>query len=78
MPFVFFGGSIFLILAYFLAAVALFELLKMRKIELFTVPGMLTLHFYGLFLLPFPAQEIIGRNQLFKNRFRIISEYYCF
>lgn len=60
LPFVFFGGSLFVLLAYFLAAVALYELLKMRNIELFTVPGILTLALLWIFLLPFPSQEIIG------------------
>jgi phosphatidate cytidylyltransferase len=52
LPLVFFGGLPLVILTYLLASVGLYELLKMRNINMFSVNGLLTLLFLWVILFP--------------------------
>ncbi|MEH7388706.1 phosphatidate cytidylyltransferase [Bacillus sp. JJ1503] len=52
LPLTIFGGFPFIILAYLLASIALYEVLKMRKIKLFSIPGLLSLLLLWVMLLP--------------------------
>ncbi len=52
LPIVIYGGGLFIVLTYLLASIALFELLKMRNLELFSVPGIISLILLWIFLLP--------------------------
>ncbi len=53
LPAAFLGGLPFTILIYAMASIALFELLRMRKISLRSVPGMFSLILLWILLLPF-------------------------
>lgn len=52
LPIVFFGNMPFLAMIYLLATISLYELLKMRKLKLFSVPGIISLALLWIFLLP--------------------------
>jgi phosphatidate cytidylyltransferase len=52
LPIVFYGGLPFVLLTYFLASVGLYELLKMKKLSIFSVHGLLTLLFLWVILYP--------------------------
>jgi phosphatidate cytidylyltransferase len=54
LPIVFFGGFPFVLLTYLLASVGLYELLKMRKLSIFSIPGLLSL--LMLWVILFPSQ----------------------
>lgn len=59
LPIVIYGGLPFIFLTYLMASVGLYELLKMRNISLFTIPGLLSLALLWIFLLPNEFQHII-------------------
>jgi phosphatidate cytidylyltransferase len=58
LPIVMYGGLPFILLTYLMASVGLYELLKMRNISLFTVPGLLSLALLWIFLLPKEFQQL--------------------
>ena len=53
LPIVLLGGPIFNVLVYALAAVGLYEILKMKGLSLFSIPGIISILL--LFLLLFPS-----------------------
>jgi phosphatidate cytidylyltransferase len=59
LPIVIYGGIPFILLTYLIATVGLYELLKMKNIRLFTIPGLLSLSLLWIFLLPKEYQQII-------------------
>lgn len=52
LPIVILGGLPFVLLAYLLASVALYELLKMRNLKIFSIPGIISLILLWIILLP--------------------------
>lgn len=54
LPIVYFGGVPFVLLTYLLATVGLYELLKMRKLSLYSIPGLLST--FMLWIILFPSQ----------------------
>jgi phosphatidate cytidylyltransferase len=58
LPIVIYGGIPFIGLVYLLASVGVYELLKMRKITLVSVPGLLSIGLLWIFLLPEKYQVI--------------------
>ncbi|MFT8321463.1 MAG: phosphatidate cytidylyltransferase [Bacillus sp. (in: firmicutes)] len=52
LPFVFIGGFPLVLFTFLMAGVGLFELLRMRKIRLFSIPGLLSLLVVWIFILP--------------------------
>ncbi|MGP7817473.1 phosphatidate cytidylyltransferase [Niallia sp. 01092] len=52
LPFVFIGGLPLVLFTFLMSAVGLFELLRMRKIRLFSFPGLLSLLVVWIFILP--------------------------
>ena len=46
------GGIPFIVLTYLFASIAVFELLKMRNVKLFSIPGLLSYLLLWVFLLP--------------------------
>ncbi|MDF0725153.1 phosphatidate cytidylyltransferase [Cytobacillus sp. S13-E01] len=52
LPIVIFGGLLFTILSYILASVAIYELLRMKRISLATFPGVVSLLLLWVLLLP--------------------------
>jgi phosphatidate cytidylyltransferase len=59
LPIVIYGGLPFIFLTYLMASVGLYELLKMRNISLFTIPGLLSLALLWIVLLPKEFQQFI-------------------
>ncbi|MGG0718799.1 phosphatidate cytidylyltransferase [Robertmurraya massiliosenegalensis] len=59
LPIVIIGGVPLILLAYLLASIALYELLKMRNLKLFSVPGIISLIVLWIFLLPDQLQDIL-------------------
>jgi len=52
LPLVYYGNWPFLALMYVMASIGLYELLKMQKISVFSVPGILSLLLLWIFLIP--------------------------
>jgi phosphatidate cytidylyltransferase len=52
LPIVFLGNLPFLALVYLLATISLYEMLKMRKLQIFSIPGIISLVLLWIFLLP--------------------------
>ncbi|UII57443.1 phosphatidate cytidylyltransferase [Cytobacillus spongiae] len=59
LPTVIYGGMPFVILTYVFASIGLYELLKMRNLNLFSVPGLISLALLWVFLLPDEFQYIL-------------------
>jgi phosphatidate cytidylyltransferase len=59
LPIVIYGGIPFIILTYLLASIGLYELLKMRKLSLFSVPGVISLILLWIFLLPDQFKNVL-------------------
>jgi phosphatidate cytidylyltransferase len=60
LPIVFYGGLPFVFLTYFLATVGLYELLKMKKLSIFSVHGLLTVLFLWVILFPEQYGDIVN------------------
>lgn len=52
IPIVMYGGIPFIILTYLIASIGLFEILKMKRINLFSLPGYISLLLLWILLLP--------------------------
>lgn len=52
LPIVFYGGLPFVLLTYLLASVGLYELLKMKNMNIFSINGLLSLLFLWVVILP--------------------------
>jgi phosphatidate cytidylyltransferase len=59
LPIVFYGGIPFVLLTYFLATVGLYELLKMKKLGIFTVHGLLSVLLLWVILLPEQYEQVL-------------------
>ncbi|HEY2420951.1 MAG TPA: phosphatidate cytidylyltransferase [Neobacillus sp.] len=59
LPFVFYSGLPFVLLTYFLATIGLYELLKMRKLNIFTVHGLLSVLFLWVILFPKKYEHVL-------------------
>lgn len=66
LPIVIYGGNLFVLLTYLIASIALYELLKMRKISLVSVPGVISLILLWIFLLPDQFQTILENAEYTK------------
>lgn len=73
LPIVIFGGLPFVVLAYLLASIALYELLKMRNLKLFSVPGFIALAVLWIFLLPEQFQEFLKVLHYSKVEFALLA-----
>ena len=73
LPIVIYGGIPFIILTYGLASVGLYELLKMRKINLFSVPGIISLILLWIFLLPKEFQGILDAANYTKVEMALLA-----
>src|SRR6476620_9575181 len=63
------GGIPFIVLTYLFASIAVFELLKMRNVKLFSIPGLLSYLLLWVFLLPSKYQDLL--NYLNINKMEI-------
>lgn len=52
LPIIIFGGWPFITMVYIIASIGLYEALKMKKLTLFSVPGVLSLVLLWIFLIP--------------------------
>ncbi len=59
LPLVIFGGVPLVLLAYLIATIGLYELLRMRKVKLFSVPGIISLLILWILLLPGDYAEFL-------------------
>ncbi|WP_442599531.1 phosphatidate cytidylyltransferase [Neobacillus sp. D3-1R] len=59
LPIVLYGGIPFLVLTYLIASIGLYEILKMRNINLFSIPGIISLLLLWLTLLPQQYQDVL-------------------
>ncbi|MDZ5473446.1 phosphatidate cytidylyltransferase [Bacillus sp. 31A1R] len=73
VPIVIWGGVPFIILAYVLASVALYELLKMRNLKLLSIPGLISLAVLWIFLLPEQFQEFLDVLHYSKVEFALLA-----
>ncbi|MEH7085445.1 phosphatidate cytidylyltransferase [Neobacillus drentensis] len=59
LPIVYFGGFPMVLLTYFLATIGLYELLKMKKLNIFSVNGVLLVLFLWVLLFPEKYHHIL-------------------
>lgn len=59
LPIVIYGGWPFIAMVYFIASVALYEALKMRKLNLLSIPGIISLILLWIFMIPDQHQGIL-------------------
>lgn len=71
LPIVYFGGLLFILLTYLLATVGLYELLKMKKLSLFSIPGLLSAFLLWVILFPQQYHDIIASFPYSKTEFGI-------
>ncbi|WP_057763237.1 phosphatidate cytidylyltransferase [Cytobacillus praedii] len=73
LPVVIFGGLPVVILAYLLASIALYELLKMRRLSIISVPGIISLLLLWIFLLPNQFQSLLDVIHFTKIEFALLA-----
>ncbi len=57
LPIILFGGTPFIIAVYLISTIALYETLKMRKLNILSIPGIISVALLWIFLIP---NEYIG------------------
>jgi phosphatidate cytidylyltransferase len=72
VPIVFFGGLPFVLLTYFLAAIGLYELLKMKKLNIFSINGLLSLLFLWVLMIPKQYNDIFSTFFYSKTEISIV------
>ncbi|MFB6466673.1 phosphatidate cytidylyltransferase [Cytobacillus sp. Hz8] len=77
LPIVVFGGIPVIIVSYLLASVGLYELLKMRKISLLSIPGIISLIILWIILIP-SRYMFIWDHILFSKVEVILFAIFCF
>lgn len=77
LPIVIFGGIPVIIVSYLLASVGLYELLKMRKISLLSIPGIISLIILWIILIP-SRYMFIWDHILFSKVEVILFAIFCF
>ncbi|TCJ05955.1 phosphatidate cytidylyltransferase [Cytobacillus praedii] len=73
LPVVIIGGLPVVILAYLLASIALYELLKMRRLSIISVPGIISLLLLWIFLLPNQFQSLLDVIHFTKIEFALLA-----
>ena len=73
LPIVIYGGIPFVLLTYGLASIGLYELLKMRKINLFSVPGIISLILLWIFMLPNEFQGVLDAANYTKVEMALLA-----
>ncbi|MBM7655129.1 phosphatidate cytidylyltransferase [Neobacillus cucumis] len=72
LPIVFYGGLPFVLLTYILATIGLYELLKMKKLSIFSINGLLSMLFLWVIIFPRQYQHIISSFFYSKTEIAII------
>lgn len=73
LPIVIIGGIPIIIAAYILASIALYELLKMRSLKIFSIPGVISLAVLWIFLLPKRFDNILYELSFSKVEFALLA-----
>jgi phosphatidate cytidylyltransferase len=73
LPFVILGGIPFTIFIYLLATIALFELLRMKKISLMTFPGVLSVMLIWVLLFPSTRIDVLTEVQITKVEVALLA-----
>lgn len=73
LPVVIIGGMPVVVLAYLFASIALYELLKMRKLSIISVPGIISLLLLWIFLLPNQFQALLNIIHFTKIEFALLA-----
>lgn len=72
LPIVYYGGLPFILLTYFLATVGLYELLKMKNLNIFSVYGLLSVLFLWVILFPEQYNHVINSFYYTKTELAIV------
>lgn len=72
LPIVFYGGLPFVLLTYFLATVGLYELLKMKNLNIFSVHGLLSVLFLWIILFPEQYGHVLNTFYYTKTEMAIV------
>lgn len=59
LPIVIYGGWPFVLMVYLIASIALYEALKMKKLNLFSVPGIISLILLWIFMIPKEYHDLL-------------------
>lgn len=73
LPIVIYGGMPLMIVTYLIASIGLYELLKMRKLGLFTIPGLISLLLLWVMLLPEKYQYLLTDLQFSKIELALLA-----
>ncbi|MBP2240162.1 phosphatidate cytidylyltransferase [Cytobacillus eiseniae] len=73
LPVVVIGGVPVVVLAYLLASIALYELLNMRKLSVFSAPGIISLLLLWIFLLPNQFESVLNLIHFTKIEFALLA-----
>ncbi|RSK27062.1 phosphatidate cytidylyltransferase [Bacillus sp. HMF5848] len=73
IPIVIIGNGVFTVLVYVLASIAMFELLRMKNIQIFSVPGVISVLLLWVLLLPAEYTIIITGNVVSKVEVALLS-----
>lgn len=73
LPIVIIGGIPLILLAYILASIGLYELLRMKKLKPFSVPGFISFIVLWVFLLPEEAFNYIVETDFSKVQFSLMA-----
>jgi len=72
LPIVFYGGLPFVLLTYILATIGLYELLKMKNLNIFSVHGLISLLFLWVIIFPNQYHHVISSFYYSKVEIAII------
>lgn len=73
IPVTLYGGNPIIVLAYVLGSIALYEILKMRKIKLLSFPGIISLMLLWIMLVPKQYQELLESLRYSKIEFVLVA-----
>ncbi|MEH7882739.1 phosphatidate cytidylyltransferase [Bacillus sp. JJ1609] len=73
LPIVIFGGWPFIAMVYLIASIALYEALKMRKLKLFSVSGIISLILLWIFMIPEQYQGIFDSLSYAKSELFLLG-----
>lgn len=73
IPLTIIGGPLFIILTYIFATIAVNELLKMRKLNLISIPGIILLLLLWIFLLPSKYNYLLDQMNITKVECIVIT-----
>jgi len=73
LPIVIFGGWPFIAMVYLIASIALYEALKMRKLKLFSVSGIISLLLLWIFMIPEQYQGVFDSLSYTKSELFLLG-----